>query len=249
MRQTTDEAAAGGRDAPGRLVIFDMDGVLVDSFDAHLESWRRLGEEEGIEFTEARFAATFGQTSREIVRRTWAEEGRHPEDGEIRRLDERKEALFREIVAGGFPEVDGARDLVASLRKEGFVLAVGSSAPPENVNLVLERFGGRTLFDAVVNGMEVTRGKPDPQVFLMAAERAGVEPARSVVIEDAVPGIEAARRAGMASVAFISTGRTRQEFERARADLIVGSLRELTPEAIERLIGSPRAPRGSRRAG
>ena len=101
---------------------------------------------------------------------------------------------------------------------------------------MLERFGGRTLFDAVVNGMEVTRGKPDPQVFLMAAERAGVEPARSVVIEDAVPGIEAARRAGMASIGFISTGRTREEFERAAADLIVGSLRELTPEAIERLM-------------
>ena len=117
---------------PAHAIIFDMDGVLVDSFDAHLESWRRPGREEGIEFTEDWFAATFGQTSREIIRRTWAEQGRHPDDEEIRRLDERKEALFREIVGGSFPGVDGARELVASLRKAGFVLAVGSSAPPEN---------------------------------------------------------------------------------------------------------------------
>jgi len=217
-------------------VIFDMDGVLVDSFDAHFESWRRLGVEEGILFTQAQFARTFGQTSREIIRHSWAAEGRHPDTREINRLDERKEALFRASIADSFPAIDGARKLVDALRQAGFRLAVGSSAPPENVSLVLERFGGPGLFDGVVNGMEVTRGKPDPQVFLVAAKRIGVEPSSCAVIEDAVPGIEAARRAGMAAVAFVSTGRTREEFEQARADLVVASLGDLTPASLAQLI-------------
>jgi HAD superfamily hydrolase (TIGR01509 family) len=132
--------------------------------------------------------------------------------------------------------MDGARELVDAVRAAGFRVAVGSSAPPENVALVLERLGGRQLFDAVVNGMDVQRGKPDPQVFLLAAERAGVQPRDCVVVEDARPGIEAARRAGMASVALVSTGRSEDDFRDALPDLIVHSLRELDPQVLTTLI-------------
>ncbi|MFB3852351.1 MAG: HAD family hydrolase [Vicinamibacterales bacterium] len=220
-------------------VIFDMDGVLVDSFQAHFESWRLMGHEEGVEITESQFAATFGQTSREIIRKRWTEAGRNLDEPDIKRLDDRKEALFREIIGNSFPSVAGSRELVSSLRAAGFVLGVGSSAPPENVDLVLDRFGGRTLFDAVVNGMEVARGKPDPEVFLLVARRMGIDPSRCAVIEDAVPGIEAAHRAGMAAVAYVSTGRSREEFQQASADLIVQSLSELTPEALDKVIARP----------
>jgi beta-phosphoglucomutase len=215
-------------------VIFDMDGVLVDSYHAHFESWRRVAAEQGVAYTEKEFAWSFGRTSREIIKGTWG----RPDygDGEIRAIDARKEALFREIIGRDFPVMEGARELIDAVRSAGFRVAVGSSAPPENVALVLERLGGRQLFDAVVNGMDVQRGKPDPQVFLLAAERAGAQPCDCVVVEDARPGIEAARRAGMASVALVSTGRSEDDFRDAHPDLIVHSLRELDPQLLTTLI-------------
>ncbi len=216
-----------------RCVIFDMDGVLIDSYHAHFESWRRVAEEEGVRYTEKEFAWSFGRTSREIIRGTWG----RPEytDADITRIDSRKEALFRDIIARDFPTMDGARELIEALRAAGFRVAIGSSGPPENVALALGRLG-RHLFDGVVNGMDVQRGKPDPQVFLLAAERAGVEPHRSLVVEDARPGIEAASRAGMASVALVSTGRTDEDFRPVHPDLVVHSLRELDPQLLARLI-------------
>lgn len=264
--------------------IFDMDGVLVDSYHAHYESWRMLAAEEGIDFPERDFARTFGRTSREIIRLMWA--GRHVNEARVRALDGRKELLYRQIIARNFPAMPGATALLRELQQAGFRLAVGSSGPPENVEAVLEHLGraqasddkaegsdgkakaspyivagnagaagdkaaapdGRAkalrdgsphtgpLFDAVVTGMDVVRGKPDPQVFLLAAERMHVPPDRSVVIEDAAPGIEAANRAGMASVALVATGRTEKEFLPVRPSRIVRSLTELTPRGLAELI-------------
>lgn len=219
-------------------VIFDMDGVLVDSYHAHFESWQRVAAEQGVSYTEKEFAWSFGRTSREIIKGTWGRPGL--DDAAIQAIDARKEALFREIVGRNFPMMGGARELIDALRTAGFRLAVGSSAPPENVALVLERLGGRDLFDGVVNGMDVQRGKPDPQVFLLAAERAGAKPRRCVVVEDARPGIEAATRAGMASVALVSTGRTEDDFRPVHPDLIVRSLRELNPAILADLISNHR---------
>ena len=128
----------------------------------------------------------------------------------------------------------GAPDLLRSLDEAGFALAVGSSGPPANIELVLSRLGNRSLFRAVVTGMDVTRGKPDPQVFLIAAKRLGIPPRRCAVVEDAPPGVEAANAAGMASVGLASTGRTRESL--AQADLVVGSLAELSPRILRDLV-------------
>jgi HAD superfamily hydrolase (TIGR01509 family) len=221
-------------------VIFDLDGVLVDSYWPHFESWRMVAAEEGIALSEAHFARTFGRTSREIIRMTWTD--RRMDEARVRAIDERKESAFRHIIARKFPVMDGAVAVLRGLRTSGFRLAVGSSAPPENVDLALHEVGGREMFDGIVNGMDVERGKPDPQVFLMAAERAGIAPERCAVIEDAAPGVEAAKRAGMASVAFISTGRTEEEFRPVAPDMVIRSLRELNAEVLQRLIDS-RSPR------
>ncbi len=215
-------------------VIFDMDGVLVDSYHAHFESWQRVAAEQGVTYTEEQFARSFGRTSREIIKGTWGLPD--PSDEQIRAIDARKEALFREIIGRDFPVMDGARELIDELRRAGFRVAVGSSAPPENVALVLDRLGGPDRFAAVVNGMDVQRGKPDPQVFLLAAARAGVEPHGCVVVEDARPGIEAARRARMASVALVSTGRSESDFTPVHPDLIVRSLRDLNARTLADLI-------------
>jgi len=216
-----------------RAVIFDVDGVLVDSYGPHFRSWRALAAESGFDITEAQFAETFGKTSRDIIRRFW-----HRDAGDVSRvseLDDRKEALYRRIVSEDFPTMDGAPELLEALHRDGFVLAVGSSGPPENVELALDRLGKRELVAAAVTGADVTRGKPDPQVFLIAAGRLAASPAECAVVEDAPDGVRAARAAGMAVVALLSTGRRESDFEEARPDLIVASLRELSPEILRAL--------------
>ena len=213
-------------------VIFDIDGVLVDSYRAHFESWRRLAAERGLEVTEAMFAACFGRTSRDIIRGWW---GDAVGDAEARALDERKEALYRDIVRADFPAMDGAVELIESLHAGGFKLAVGSSGPPANVDLVLAKLNRDGRFSAKVTGEDVTRGKPDPQVFLVAAKRLGVPPGSCAVVEDAKAGVAAANAAGMASIGL--TGTT-DRAGLAHAKLVVASLRELTAERIKRLLAS-----------
>jgi len=215
-------------------VIFDMDGVLVDSYQAHFQSWRMVAASRGRSMSLEEFDATFGRTSREIIAALWPESA--SSDEEIARLDAEKEAAFRSILADDFPPMPGVESLLESLHAAGFALAVGSSGPPENVDLVLDRLRKRSLFEAVVHGMDVTRGKPDPQVFLLAAERLGVPPRHCAVVEDAPLGIDAAKAAGMASVGLVSTGRTRAAL--AAADLVVGSLGKLSPATFRTLIAS-----------
>jgi beta-phosphoglucomutase len=219
-----------------RAVIFDVDGVLVDSYDAHFRSWRDVLREHGLDMSEDDFAQTFGRTSREIIRRFWGDE---VDDSTVRTIDDRKEALYRDLVRTAFPAMDGAVALIDALRAAGFALAVGSSAPPENVVLTLDGLGRRDAFEAVVTGRDVTRGKPDPQVFLVAAERLGLTPRRCAVIEDAPAGIRAATAAGMANVALLGTA-PRATLLEAGAHLAVESLRDLSPEIVARLIDDAR---------
>lgn len=209
-------------------VIFDVDGVLVDSYQVHFQSWQRVAAEYELELTEDQFAAMFGRTSRENIVEFWGSE--QLSEDQITQLDRSKEAAYRELVAVDFPAMDGAVELIRSLYDSGFALAVGSSAPPDNVDLTLEKLGTRALFDAVVTRADVTRGKPDPQVFLIAAERLGVLPKRCAVIEDSPAGITAANAAGMTSIALVSTGHEDESL--AAADLRVHSLRELSVDRI-----------------
>ncbi|GAG50504.1 unnamed protein product, partial [marine sediment metagenome] len=173
---------------------------------------------------------TFGRTSRDIIAHFWFE---GLAEDRIAEMDARKEGLYRRIIAGDFPAMDGARELIRALHHAGFKLAVGSSGPPENVEVTMNGLGMGECFSATVTGVDVTRGKPDPQVFLIAAERLGAEPVCCAVVEDAPAGVEAANRAGMASVALTGTA-PREKL--ADADLIVDCLRELSPQVIQRLI-------------
>ena len=213
-------------------VIFDMDGVLVDSYQPHFQSWQRLADENGLEMPERQFAETFGRTSREIIEQLW--QSRSFNDHQILALDARKEALYRQIIEEDFPAMDGAEDLLLALDRAGFVLAVGSSGPPENVALALDKLGQRRLFGAVVTGADVTRGKPDPQVFTLAAKQLGIEPSQCAVIEDSPYGIAAANSAGMTSVGVLSNPNVTTSLD--AADTTVRTLRDLSPSMIAELI-------------
>ena len=216
-------------------VIFDMDGVLVDSFHAHCEAWRMMTVEEHLDFDLTRFTAVFGRTSRELITELWG--ANRYTDAELAVLDDRREAAYRKIIQTNFPAMPGARKLIQALHNDGFAVALGSSGPIENAELVLEKLGVRQLFSAVVTGKDVRRGKPNPEVFLTAAVRLGVSPHRCAVIEDAPAGIAAANAGGMLSIGLVSTGRTRQALAAAR--LIVNSLAELSPAGIRQQLRFP----------
>lgn len=214
-----------------RAVIFDIDGVLIDSYQAHLASWQQMGQQYGLEVSEQMFAETFGQTSAQVIR-TWF--GTDIADDQALEMDERKEELYRQIVAPDPPIMEGAAELIAELHKSDFALAVGSSGPPENVAVVVEGMGIGGLLAAQVSCADVTHGKPDPQVFLIASERLGVDPSGCAVIEDAPAGIEAANLAGMVSIAITGTA-SRVQLSGAR--MVVDSLRDLNASVIESVLG------------
>ncbi len=218
---------------PPHAIIFDVDGVLVDSYQAHYESWRRLAEEHDWDFTEAEFAKTFGCTSREIIRERW---GANLSDDEIKELDFRKEAIYRVMIGADFPEMPGAGPLLTSLLQASIPVAVGSSGPALNVQAVLDRLDPDGIVKVRITGDHVILGKPDPQVFLLAAEGLGVEPTECVVVEDAPMGIEAAHAAGMKCVALVSSGRKPNELQ--AADLVVESLEELNAAMLKELAGA-----------
>ncbi len=210
--------------------IFDMDGVLIDSFDPHRRSWQEMARRHGVRMTDEQFATTFGRTSRDIIRHFW---GDAVTDEQVRQMDERKEAIFRDMLRERLPVMPGAIQLVDDLAAHGFKLGVGSSGPPENVNLVVEKLGLASRLSGIVTGMDVSRGKPDPQVFLLTAERMKIDPHRCAVVEDAVHGVAAAIRAGMKAIALTGTA-PREAF--GEADLVVDSLSELSGSRIARII-------------
>ena len=211
-------------------VIFDVDGVLINSYRPHFESWRMLAAEHGITMTEQQFQSTFGRTSRDIIAHFW---GDRLDPARIPAMDEHKEALYRQIIQRDFPAMPGAAELIDALHEAGFRLAVGSSGPPQNVDLTLKLLGREGRIHARITGADVQRGKPDPQVFLIAADRLGIPPAACAVVEDAPAGITAARAAGMAAIALTGTA---DAAGLADADLVVHSLRDLTPQRIADLI-------------
>jgi beta-phosphoglucomutase family hydrolase len=212
-------------------IIFDMDGVLIDSGRFHLESWQRLAEENGIECSESLFWETFGQTNRQILPRLFERELR---EEELSRLGDRKEELYREIVAHQAEPMPGVPALIDGLVNRGWRIGIGSSGPRANVELIIDRFALGKIVSAFTSSEDVTHGKPDPEVFLKAAEKMGVDPKACVVVEDAIHGIEAAHRAGMKCIAITTTNPAEAL---SAADLVIETFEELSCNRVIELTG------------
>jgi beta-phosphoglucomutase len=212
-------------------LIFDMDGVLVDSAQPHFDSWQRLAGEIDRDMPEDGFRKTFGRQNRDIIPLVF---GIHDPET-VERLSVRKEEIYREVIREEVPAFDGAVELVRACHEDGYKLAIGSSGPPENVDQVLEGMGIADCFDVRITSEQVTRGKPDPQVFVLAAEAMGIPAKDCAVLEDAPHGVEAAIGAGAKAIA-LTGGYPRDQL--AKAHLIIDSLHALTPARIRSLIES-----------
>ena len=200
-------------------MLWDLDGTLVDSENYHWLAWRDTMAAEGITLTFEQFRATFGWRNDAILQR-WL--GADADPGRMDRIAEAKEECYRRLVrSSGLSALPGAAEWVRRLNGEDWAQAVASSAPRLNIEVVLEAIGLADQFQATASAEDVEKGKPDPQVFLVAASRLGVPPARAIVVEDAAAGIEAARRAGMRSIAVVHEGK------HLPANLVVHSLKDL----------------------
>lgn len=211
----------------GRAVaIFDWDGVVVDSSAAHEQAWARLAAAEGLPLLPGSFLRGFGKRNEVIIPEI---HGWTRDPAEIRRLSLAKEARYRELAAGGLIRLlPGVRELLAALRAAGIPRVIGTSTHRANLELAFDRFGLGGEFDGAVSSEDVTRGKPDPEVFLKACALAGGDPARSAVFEDTLAGVAAAKAGGFRAVALCTTN-PREVMLGSGADAVVADLSEVTP--------------------
>jgi beta-phosphoglucomutase len=221
-----------------RAVLWDMDGTLVDSADYHYRAWQAAMAELGRGLSRAEFAATFGQRNDAILRRYI---GPQVTPEEIQRVGDAKEAHYRSLVrAGGIVALPGVREWLARLQAAGWRQAIASSGPRLNAAAIMDALSLRAAFDAVITAEDAVHGKPDPEVFLVAAARLDVDPTCCVVVEDAPAGIEAGRRGGMRTLGVLTT------HPRLDADRVVRSLTELEEDAFECLLDADRAATAGR---
>jgi len=212
-------------------VIFDMDGVLADTGEAHFQSWQTVAERWGVVVTRRVFQETFGRPNHQIIPIIF---GRAVPEAELREVDRVKEEAFRRIAGDSIVPLPGVVELVDGLWESGFGLAVGSSGPRENIRLVLDALGVAARFGGIVSGWDVARGKPAPDVFLAAAAQIRRSPTRCLVIEDVPAGIQAAKAAGMVCVAVTTT---HPAAALGAADWVTDSLADLNVAEVAELLG------------
>jgi len=213
------------------LIVFDADGVLADTGPIHFESWAKMAREDAkVEFSREFFEVTFGQQSIPITRKLV---GTDVDQALVEKWADLKERYYREMVKDKLEPLPGAIELIKSLKKHDFKLAVGSSGPLENVELLLTSLNIKQYFDVIITAEDVKNGKPAPDVFLIAAEQLQLKSEDCIVIEDAPVGIEAAKRANMKSIALTTT-HAKEELN--NANLIAKDLSDININDILKLL-------------
>lgn len=219
-----------------KALLFDMDGTLVDNTAVHIRAFEIFCGRYGVTGWRERLSQGFGMGNDDIMHLVMPEEVIRTRG--LAALADEKEAIYREIYAPDIRPIEGLKELLERLRRDGIRCAVGSSGCKANVDFVLDRCGIRPYFEAQVSGDMVTRCKPDPEIYLTAAAALGLDPAECVVMEDAKAGIEAARRAGAGRVVALTTTLSREVLEReTSADLIVDTFADFAdPERYAALL-------------
>ncbi len=211
-------------------VLWDMDGVLVDTGEYHFQSWVTVLSEYSIAFSREFFRDTFGMNNAGILT-TLLGDDLTPQL--LAEIGGRKEEAFRDAARGDVHPMSGVVNWLERLQGAGFRQGIASSAPAENIDALVDELGLCPYFQAVISGVDMP-GKPEPYLFLKVADELGVPPERCIVVEDAVAGVEAAVRAGMRCIAVTTTNPAQAL---AAADVVVELLSDLEADTFERLLG------------
>ena len=221
--------------------IFDIDGTIIDSMPWHGRSWEAFFTRHGVPYEGDGFLRrTAGRTGTEIMREVFGPMS----DDDAWALVHQKEDVYRELFAASFTEIAGFRDFARAARRDGIRIACATAGDANNIAFALAGLGMGGEFDAVAGAHDVERGKPEPDLFLLAAQRAGVDPAHAIVFEDAPLGIEGARRAGMKAVA-VTSGEPAEKLAGPHVLAAIPDYRGVTPRHIVELaaravrVGAP----------
>jgi beta-phosphoglucomutase len=215
-------------------LIFDMDGTLVHNMPIHNQAWQDTLAEVGVHIDQQEFnRLTTGKKTQEILRMYL---GSQLSDSELAYWGDRKETLYRERFACCREPLPGLLHLLDQARALGIPMAVASAAPPGNIDFILDELDLRRYFQVVVGGHDVQHGKPHPEIFLKSARMLGIEPVRCLVFEDALTGIEAARRAGMHAVLICTTI---DAHEIAGQPLVLRAVSDFTDLDLPSLLSPP----------
>jgi HAD superfamily hydrolase (TIGR01509 family) len=207
-----------------------MDGTIVDSGVGHYAAWEKTFQKFGLPFTEEVFVYTFGRRNEETI---WKYFGRDIAQKKLNAIADYKEKTFRRLIKGNIVALPGVVALIKSLKDAKFQQAIVSSTPIENIELITGTLCIKDCFDVIIAGGDVSKGKPDPQGFLLAAEKLNVLPENCIVMEDAVAGVTAAKRGGMHCIA-VTTSRPKERL--SKADIVVDSLEKISVSIIEKLL-------------
>lgn len=202
-------------------VLFDMDGTMVDNTEYHKKAWQEFFKRHDMEFSEEDFRVKFsGKNNKQIFQMLF---GEHISDEEVNTFADEKETIYRELYTDHVKPIAGLPEFLEELKQKGIKIAVATTAIKANRDFILNALKLNNTFDAVIGYEDVIKGKPDPEIFLKAADKLGVKPESCIVFEDAPSGIEAAKRAGMRTVGLL-TSHTK---EKQNADIVIDNFREL----------------------
>lgn len=212
-------------------IIFDLDGVIVTTDECHYQGWQRLADDEGIYFDRAINERLRGVSRMESLAILLERSARAYSEAERVQLAERKNGYYRALIESLTPAdiLPGVQAFMADARARGLKLAIGSSS--KNAPTILARVGLADYFDTVVCGNDITRSKPDPEVFLLGAARLGIPPPYCLVVEDADAGVEAALAAAM-PVLGVGSAASHPRATRTAPDLSAITVEELLSEAV-----------------
>ncbi len=212
-------------------VVFDMDGVLIDSNPYHKKSLKQFAHKYGYDLNEDELRAKiYGRQNKEWIPRLFE---REMTLAEIEEYAVEKESLFQKIFKKDVAPVAGLIPFLEVLKQENIPRAIATSAPRMNVDFVFEHTPIGNYFGLVLDDSHIKRGKPDPEAYLKATELLGFEPEECVVFEDSLSGVESARNAGCR---VIAVGTTHEEEEFGRIDMFIRDFRNITLEDLARLF-------------
>lgn len=217
-----------------KAFIFDMDDVVADTTEVHTRAWDLVLHKYGVAIGDMETEAVsrlFGLRIREIAQELVKY---FKLDADPKELESERADVFLGLISRQLKPSKGLMELLDLLRSKGMKVALATSGVREYAELVIDRLGLKGSFDAVVTGDEVKNGKPDPEPFLKAADKLGVEPKECIVVEDAEKGVEAAHAAGMKAIGYQNLSHPYKQ-DLKKADLVVRSLKEITEKAISGL--------------
>lgn len=212
---------------PFAAVLFDLDGVLIDTTELHYRVWDEFARARGYAPTRSELFATNGRRAEETIR-AWF--GAALDDPSVLALGAEREAHYHRLLASEpCAPVPGVRAFLEALKARGVPRAVATSAVPENADLSLASVGMQGMFDAVITAADVRRGKPDPEPYLKAAAALGAPASACVVIEDSLSGVRSAKASGARCIA-LTTSFPSETLAAERPDWLIADFRELPPE-------------------